>query len=63
MAYTLENARALHFNVYGVYPSAFWMQCWEEATDEERLAEFDELYDRYLLDQGEWERSRGCDAA
>jgi hypothetical protein len=60
MAYTLENARELHYEVYGVYPSTWWMQCWEVATDEERLAEFDDLFDQYQLIMGELERNRGC---
>jgi hypothetical protein len=33
----------LHKEVYGVRPSSLWFQCWNEATDEEKQSEWDDL--------------------
>ena len=33
----------LHKDAYGCRPSSFWWQCWSEATDDERQAEWDDL--------------------
>lgn len=45
MAYTFDAqiVSDLHKDAYGVRPSAFWWQCWNEATDDERQAEWDIL--------------------
>jgi hypothetical protein len=45
MAYTFDAqiVSDLHKDAYGVRPSAFWWQCWNEAGDEERQAEWDDL--------------------
>lgn len=45
MAYTFDAqiVSDLHKDAYGVRPSAFWWQCWNEASDDERQAEWDDL--------------------
>jgi len=45
MAYTFDAqiVSDLHKDAYGCRPSAFWWQCWNEATDDERQAEWDDL--------------------
>lgn len=35
----------LHKEAHGCRPSSFWWQCWNEATDEERQREWDDLLD------------------
>ena len=57
MAYTFDAqiVSDLHKDAYGCRPSSFWWQCWNEATDDERQAEWDDLLDvsarRYALEQ------------
>ena len=48
MQIALEMIRQLHKDVYGVYPSTWWMQCWEVATEDERIAEYEDLWDKYF---------------
>jgi len=33
----------LHKEAYGTRPTSFWWQCWNEATDAEKQAEWDDL--------------------
>lgn len=33
----------LHKDAYGCRPSSFWWQCWQEASPEEKQAEWDDL--------------------
>ncbi len=45
MAYTFDAqiVSDLHKDAYGCRPSSFWWQCWSEASDDERQAEWDDL--------------------
>jgi len=45
MAYTFDAqiVSDLHKDAYGCRPSSFWWQCWNEATDDEKQAEWDDL--------------------
>jgi hypothetical protein len=51
MSYTFDSniVSDLHKDAYGVRPSQFWWQCWTEASDAERQAEWDDLL--AVLDQ------------
>lgn len=34
----------LHKDAHGVYPSSFWWRLWDEATDELKLEEWNDLF-------------------
>jgi hypothetical protein len=61
MAYTFDAqiVSDLHKDAYGVRPSAFWWECWQNASDDERQAEWDDLLevlDRTMAREQEEER-------
>lgn len=33
----------LHKDAYGIYPTSWWWQCWNEASDELKLEEWNDL--------------------
>ncbi len=45
MAYTFDAqiVSDLHKDAYGCRPSSFWWQCWSDASDDEKQAEWDSI--------------------
>lgn len=61
MAYTFDAqiVSDLHKDAYGCRPSAFWWECWNKATDDERQAEWDDLLEQLDMAIRQEEEERG----
>jgi hypothetical protein len=61
MAYTFDAqiVSDLHKDAYGCRPSAFWWDLWNEATDDEKQAEWDDLLEQLDIAIRQEEEERG----